>query len=467
MALLGHLIVAAHLAFFQIVQSLAGQANSVVAEAEARRWSLIAAGMAVGLWSLVSLVLLHSASKVVPRLVGARLAGQPDENTLASVAEEMAIASGEPVSTVQWYLLESSARNAFACGRSVREGSIVVTRGLLDALDRDELQAVVAHELAHLKNGDAHFTVQALAFAWMVVAVSTVAYVGLLLAIAVVATMVWVTGKVAEGADSEWGGLLGGLAIVAIVVTALVYLATYALLVGIVLAVVAIGVKAASTAISHSREYLADGCAAQWTRNPAALASALVKVAGCGTVSGLRGNLVASLWLERARAAKTHGTKGRLLSFLLDTHPAVERRLELLKEMAGNTLVTDEQWLMGARSSPWQRFKEWGLPLLATALAGVITTASISGFLCSRRQTDRNPTGVQGALPARQGNVNQPTVRMRSAPRLGARILCVLHQGATISIQGGQGDWYLVAWESSQGVYRGWIAKRLVDVRGP
>ena len=123
-----------------------------------RSWCITASGLAVGAWALVALVFVAAASRVLPLLMGAHTATGVDEKALANVAEEIPVAAEKlSGSKVRWYVLEASAPNAFACGRSVQQGSIVVTRGLLSLLNRDELQAVVAHQLAHLKNGDAQF----------------------------------------------------------------------------------------------------------------------------------------------------------------------------------------------------------------------------------------------------------------------------------------------------------------------
>ncbi len=465
MALLGHLIVGAHIAFFMALQPTSRSAAALPTDSGALLWGLVAAAVAVVLWASVAATLLRSASRVVPALLGARQAAGVDERTLAAVAEEMAVASGEPAGATRWYVLESSARNAFACGRSVSQGSILVTRGLLTALDRDELQAVVAHELAHLKNGDAHFAVQALAFAWVVIAVSTVACVGLLAAVAALALTTWLVGEVAEASNAEWGGCVALLGMAGVAVMGLVLLAAYALLVGVVLALVAIGVKAAASATSQSREYLADGCAAQWTRNPIALASALAKISGSAGVSGLRGALVAPLWFDQPRAIKGDGATQRLFSFLLHTHPPVERRLEFLTAMAGGAVVTDAPWMSSIHSARWQRMKEWALPLLATVLAAAVTFALVSDAMHagSPMKPDRSSAAAPKSVC---GKTNQPVVRARSAGAPGARVVARLPQGSSVTIVGERGDWHLVEWTTSSGVRRGWVARRLIDRGG-
>ena len=372
MAIMGSLVVAAH-------ESLLRQ--MMVSHAEIRQWCMVASGIAVGLWGLVALVLLLWASRVLPVLMGARPATGLDKRTLANVTEEISLGAGETPEKVRWYVLEIASPNAFACGRSVPEGSIMVTRGLLDMLDRDELQAVVAHELAHLKNGDAQFIVSALAFAWMVIGLSVAGCVVLALAAAILGLFVFIIAKVAEGSDNGIVGLVAVLVGLGVFIYGMVLLAAYALGLAMLIGLVAIGVKAASSSISQSREYLADACSAQWTRKPWALASALAKVCDAPRMVSSKADMVAPLWLDHPGAEKGDGFRHRLFCFLLNTHPSVERRLELLGQMTGSIAVTDARWLLAIRPSRWERFKEWALPVFATILAIALAVMLIQDYI--------------------------------------------------------------------------------------
>ena len=364
MAIMASLIVDAH-------AGLLIQLNGKIPLATIRQWCIMSSAIAVGLWVLVALVLLTSASRVLPLLVGAHIAQDMDKQVLGNVAEEIAIAAGESLSGVRWYVLESSDQNAFACGRSVNKGSIVVTRGLLDILNRDELQAVVAHELAHLKNGDSQFIASALAFAWMVIGVSLTACTVLVIAVALMVTAMGLVAKLAKSneSDSDNTAVIIVLGCAMFFIVGIVYLAAYAFMLGLLLGLVAVGVKAASSSISQSREYLADACAAQWTRNPLSLASALVKISDSPQIINAKVNLVSPLWLNLPRAEKTDKVTLRLLSFFLHTHPSIDRRIELLRNMAGSTALTEAQWLAAIRPSTSQRIKEWAIPAAATILS--------------------------------------------------------------------------------------------------
>lgn len=441
MAILGHLIVGAHIAFFEVIQPFLGQPPAIIGEDSIRQWSFAAAAIAVSLWALVALILLRSASRVVPKVLGATRALGREEKELARVAEEIAIASGAPAGALRWYILETSAPNAFACGRSVPEGSIVVTRGLLNTLERDELQAVVAHELAHLKNGDALFVVQALAFAWMLVGISTAAYLFLLLAAALLVLTAWLAAKISEEADREWGGCIGMVVIAVIAGLGFMYLAAYALLVGVVLAVVGIGVKAAASSISQARELLADACSAQWTRNPEALASALAKITQGPRLTGLKGTLLAPLWFEHPRAGQYDGLTQRLLSFLFETHPPIGRRLELLKEMAGSKVGTDARWLATLRPGMWERVKRWTLPLVATLLAVAIAVMSVKALVAGGHPRGGGARSRNAERLLIGAVINQPSLLAPAVSRPGPPAIARLHKNVNATIWKPRADW--------------------------
>ena len=362
MAIMGCLIVDAHASLFR-------QLDARIPQDTVRQWCIITSSVAVGLWGLVAIVLLTSASRVLPLLVGARIAKGMDKQVLGNVVEEIGIAAEESTSNIQWYILETPIQNAFACGRSVNDGSIVVTRGLLEVLNRDELQAAVAHELAHLKNGDSQFIASALAFAWMVIGVCLAACAVLIMALAIMALGMVLVAKIAEGGDGGIGAIIAVLVCVCFFFAGLFYLAAYALMLAVLLGLVAFGVKAVSSSISQSREYLADACSAQWTRNPLALASALAKISGHTKMADPKGSLVAPLWLDCPSAEKGDKITMRLLTFLLNTHPDIDRRLQVLREMAGSTVATDGRWLAGIQPSKVQRLKEWAIPTVATLVA--------------------------------------------------------------------------------------------------
>ena len=404
MAILGYLAVASHMTFFAMVRP-----SLIIQREQAQGWCLIGATVATGLWMLVALLLYLSASRMLPKIIGAHLASGGDDGLLMgvidnvgrqmeqaahredrrldAVIEDMRIASG--AARPRRYVLESSALNAFAVGSSVEKGAVVVTRGLLQSLTRDELQAVVAHEMAHLKNGDALFVVEALAFVWMAMAACAIA-AGV--AVVMIVVGVWLTYALCQGIKSAgniWVQLAAGIALIYFIIMGVVYILAYVLLVALVLALVVIGIKAASSAISQSREYLADACAWQWTRyqNPFALASALEKVSGMSRVQGIRSNAVASLWLAYSRLDSEKGIRQRFFSYLLHTHPPMDGRLQELTAMAGSVARTEASGRARARLVSRRRFSEWAFPTLATVLAVVTIPAMLQLDLSTGRRS--------------------------------------------------------------------------------
>ncbi|MGC8916591.1 MAG: M48 family metalloprotease [Thermoanaerobaculum sp.] len=366
MLLLGSLLVYAHVWVWEELPWV-GNDRRVPAE-PLRRWMLAGGGVATLVWFLGALGVYARSHRLIPFLVGARPATGVEKEYLEDLLADVGLAAGVGSGLPALYVLESPAANAFACGRSLTKGSITVTRGLIQALDRRETAAVLGHELAHLKNGDSLFVGEALAFAWVVVgsAVVGTAVFSLLLLLGFGALKASL--EVVKGEELE-NQLVGCLLGAALGLFALVAAVTYAVAVGAVVLLVAVGVKIASSSVSHAREFLADACSAQWTRDPLALVSALVKVSsGHGVASGAAW-LVAPLWLAPLPLAQLSGVGQTLVAFLMSTHPPGERRVNLLVAMAGGVAVVEAPELAAQRGSRWAAWRECFLPALATVLA--------------------------------------------------------------------------------------------------
>ena len=214
----------------------------------------------------------------------------------------MSIASGLPQPRV--FLIEDSAPNAFACGRNENVACVAVTRGLIDKLTRDELQAVVGHELGHIRNRDILYAV--------VVAV----LVGVLVMMCdVFLRSLWYGGGRRRSSSSDKGG---GQIIF--------------LIIGIVLAILApILARMLMMAVSREREYLADATAVEFTRNPEALADALAKISGDQEVLEVANRGTAHLYIANPIKKFEKRAKG-----MLATHPPINERIALLRAMAGS-----------------------------------------------------------------------------------------------------------------------------------
>ncbi len=227
----------------------------------------------------------------------------PKQRILENVVEEMAIAGGLPKPAI--YVVPDSDPNAFATGTGPERASIAVTRGLLDALNRDELQGVVSHELSHVRNYDVRLMTVVAALAGAILLLSDWSRRGLW----------WGGGR---RRDRDGGGGLGVL-----------FFALW--IVSIILAPVI--AQIVSLAVSRQREYLADASGAELTRNPLALASALEKISAAIAPTPSIKQGIAHLCIEDPRGGAPAERQGFFAS-LLSTHPPTARRIALLREMA-------------------------------------------------------------------------------------------------------------------------------------
>jgi heat shock protein HtpX len=223
---------------------------------------------------------------------------------LHNLVEGLCIASGLPKPRV--YIVEDEAPNAFATGRNPQHAAIAVTTGLLDKMNRVELEGVLAHELSHIKNDD------------ILVSTLAVTMVGLLAIISdVFIRMMWFNGGRRGRDDREGGGTFPFLAVI-----------------GFALLLVAplLG-KLLQFAVSRRRESLADVSAIEMTRYPPGLISALEKLRDDSTVVSASSRATSHLWIE-APVARVED-EGRLSKWnrLFDTHPPIEERIAALQEL--------------------------------------------------------------------------------------------------------------------------------------
>jgi heat shock protein HtpX len=232
------------------------------------------------------------------------VANPPDQyKQLVNVVTEMTIAGGLPMPKV--YVIDDSAPNAFATGRDPKHASIAVTTGLLEKMDREQVQGVVAHEMSHVGNYDIRFTLL------VGVLVGSIA----LLADWFLRFTFWGGGR-RGGGDRDRGG--GGLALVLFAVA-------------IVLAIVApiIG-RAVQLAVSRRREALADVSAVELTRNPLGLARALRTIADDPEVLEVANRATQHLYIVNPIKSFEARSKS-----MWDTHPPISERISVLRSLAG------------------------------------------------------------------------------------------------------------------------------------
>ena len=251
---------------------------------------------AVAFSAASSLFSYFAGDKLVLAQSRAREVGDDEEKVLHDVVETLALGLGIP--TPKLYLIEDPAPNAFATGRDPRHASVAVTRGLLDTMDRSELEGVIAHELSHVGNRDIRVMLL------VTVLVGTVA----LLSDWLLRSMWW--GGRSRDRDRSGGGFL--------------------VLVGLVLAILTpLIASLIQLAVSRQREYLADASGAFLTRYPEGLASALRKIAADEHVLSVANKATASLYI--ANPLKDHPFQ---FDHLFDTHPPIEERIKRLEAMA-------------------------------------------------------------------------------------------------------------------------------------
>jgi heat shock protein HtpX len=238
----------------------------------------------------------------------------PEQKQLVNVVEEMAIASGLPRPKI--WIVPDSDPNAFATGRDSLTASVAVTEGLLNTLSRDELQAVVAHEMAHIRNLDVRLMTL---LAGMVGAIALMSDgMGRMIGRGGRAAGRWSSGS-GSGRGSGRGG--NPLAVVILVLWLLT------------LVIAPIVSRLLAMAVSRKREYLADATGAQFTRNPMALATALEKLAGAAEATKTITRGAAHLCIVDPAPSALSSKEGFLADVLV-SHPPIRQRVIRLKGMA-------------------------------------------------------------------------------------------------------------------------------------
>ena len=243
-----------------------------------------------------------SGDALVLAVSQAREVDEAQAPKLMNVVRELAIAANVPMPKV--YVIDDSAPNAFATGRDPAHASLAITTGLLEKLDREELQGVIGHELSHVRNFDIRFSL-------------------------IVAVMVGVIAVLADfflrftfwgGARSRGGDRQGGNAAQAIIFIVAIILAILAPLIS----------RFIQLAVSRQREYLADASSVELTRNPYGLERALAKISGDQEVLEVANRGTQHLYFTNPIKKFEDRSSG-----LMSTHPPILDRINRLRQLTG------------------------------------------------------------------------------------------------------------------------------------
>ena len=244
-----------------------------------------------------ALIGYYSGDKLALAVNRAQPLSQEEAPDLHNLVENLAITAGIPKPKV--YLIDSPAMNAFATGRDPQHASVAVTTGIMQVLDRSELEGVLAHELSHVKDYDILYGTIVAIFVGFLVMLSDL----------FLRMTFWGFGGRRRGNDRE-GGEAGAI------------LAVIGLILLIVSPIIA---KLIQLAVSRQREYLADAAGAMLTRYPEGLASALEKISNSVPMK-TAGKSTAHLFIANPFNPKT-------LAGLFSTHPPIEDRIKRLRQM--------------------------------------------------------------------------------------------------------------------------------------
>jgi heat shock protein HtpX len=266
----------------------------------------------VGIAGLIVALLIAAAlsyysyrygDRLVLRASRARPVSHEEEPRLHNIVEGLALAAGLPKPTV--YVVPEATPNAFATGRDPEHSSIAVTQGLLEKMNRVELEGVIGHEMSHIRDRDILLGTVVATLVGAVVLIAEFMRRGF-----------WGGGgRLGGGRDREGGG---GFAILVAL--------------GIVFAILApFFAQIIKMAMSRRREYLADAEGALLTRYPPGLASALRKIAADHTPMRVANNATAHLWLNQP--SRIPGESNHWWENLFSTHPPIQERIRILEEM--------------------------------------------------------------------------------------------------------------------------------------
>ncbi len=247
-----------------------------------------------GLWFLIAWT-GHAA--MIRMATGSKPLERKENKKIYNLLENLCISQG--MTMPKLYIIEDDSLNAFASGIDRRSYSVSVSRGLINKLDEEELEGVLAHELTHIRNRDVRVLIISIIFVGIFAFLAEMAFRSLRFA--------------GSGRRSKDNKGTGGIILIAIVVTAIAYFISILLRFG----------------ISRKREYLADAGGAEMTKKPYALANALRKISNDPLIEAVESRDVAQLFIDNP---KPSSHKSASWDNMFATHPPVEKRIALLEQ---------------------------------------------------------------------------------------------------------------------------------------
>lgn len=254
--------------------------------------------ISVGIWFLIA---FFSHSTMINLATGAKTLERKENMRVYNLTENLCMSVGMKIPKLQ--IIESDALNAYASGISEKTYTVALTRGIIDTLNDQELEGVIAHELMHIRNRDVRLLIISIIF------------VGIFSFIIQVAFRSLMYGALSGGNRRKDGKDNGaGLMLVILLVSLVAYFLSLLF----------------KFALSRKREYMADAGAAQMTRNPLALASALRKISGNAEVEAVKSEDIQEMFIENPPGS-TAGFLGEIGS-LFSTHPPIDKRIKVLEQ---------------------------------------------------------------------------------------------------------------------------------------
>jgi heat shock protein HtpX len=284
-------------------------------DALAHSWPYALIG--AGVWFAIAYIFYQG---IIDAATGAHKVERSAEPRVYNLLENLCISRG--LKTPSLRIMETPALNAFATGLHEGQYSVTVTRGLMDTLNDAELEAVLAHELTHIRNRDVRLLVIAVVFVGIFSFVGEMAFRGM-----------WHTGGGRSSRSSSREG--GGGQILAIIVALVLIGIAYSLAIVI------------RFALSRRREYLADSGAVELTKNPDAMISALEKISGHAAIQGPPAE-IREMFIENPHSD---------FASMFATHPPIDKRIEALVQFAGGRRIARTlapgPWETARKPGPW------------------------------------------------------------------------------------------------------------------